>query len=79
VQPHINKCFEGCRALDFAPQAVHAPALAAAAGARPPAAAAGPPAAAAGSALVVRPTPEILGLVSPEGERLALIKVVKVR
>lgn len=32
-----------------------------------------------GAAAVVRPAPEVLGLLSPEGERLALGKVVKVR
>mgnify|MGYP001811017595 CR=1 FL=1 len=70
VQPHVNKCFEGVRALDFssaAPQQL--PAAAA------PHEAAAAPAPAHG----VRPAVEVVGLLSPEGERLVLGKVVKVR
>jgi hypothetical protein len=75
VQPHINKCFEGVRALDFAsgasPEAAAPP--------QAPAAALGPGAGAATAAVHgVRPAPEVVGLLSPEGERLAFGKAVKV-
>lgn len=77
VQPHVNKCFEGIRSLDLA---AVGPSNAAPqdAGLGQPAAASAAAAAAPQAGHGVRQAVEVAALLSPEGERLALAKAVKV-